>query len=97
MTSQLGKFNQAQNNWRLGASQFTRYMHSPLSEVPVIRHFFDHITEYPGNKRTPNVAVVFRNAPKHLENQVMAGSVFRMISDLSDNGLIHLVMDIGPE
>jgi len=28
---------------------------------------------------------------------VLAGSVFRMISDLADDGVIQLVMDVGPE
>ena len=32
-------------------------MHAPFSEVPLVRHFFEHWSEYPGSKRTPNVAV----------------------------------------
>lgn len=28
---------------------------------------------------------------------MLAGSVFRMISDLADDGVIQLVMDVGPE
>lgn len=58
---------------------------------------FEHWTEYPGNKRTPNVAVTFRNVPEHVENQVLAGSVFRMISDLADPGAIQIVTDVGSE
>lgn len=42
LSTRLGTYNKASNSWRLGKSQFTRYMHSPLSEVPVIRHLFEH-------------------------------------------------------
>ena len=42
MTANLGHYSKANNKWRLGATQFTRYMHSPLSEIPVIRHLFEH-------------------------------------------------------
>jgi hypothetical protein len=88
MTVNLGHYNKANNKWRLGGSQFTRYVHSPIGDFYLIRDLFEHTTEYPGNKRTPNVAVTFRNVPGKMENQVLAGSVFRMISDLADNGQI---------
>lgn len=59
MTQDLGPYSPSK--WRLGKSQFVRYMHSPLSEVPLIRYLFELSTEYPGSKRTPNVAVTFSN------------------------------------
>ena len=68
LTYRLGKYDRTKNNWRFGAVQFVRYLHSPLSQIPVIRHFFEHTTEYPGNKRTNNVAVSFRNVPKNIED-----------------------------
>jgi hypothetical protein len=67
LTKRLGKYDQAQNNWRFGSLQTLKYLHSPISNIPVIRHFFEHVTEQPGNKRTPNVAVTFNNVPKHME------------------------------
>jgi hypothetical protein len=32
-----------------------------------------------------------------MKNQVLAGTIFRMISDLGDDGVVHLVSDIGSE
>jgi hypothetical protein len=48
--------------------QFVRYVHNPLTQVPLIGRLFDHVTEYPGNHRTVSVAVTFRNVPKWMEN-----------------------------
>jgi hypothetical protein len=57
-----------------------------MSNIPVIRHLFEHHTEQPGNKRTPNVAVSFDNVPPHLKYKIMAGATFRMVNDLADDG-----------
>ena len=32
-----------------------------------------------------------------MKNQVLAGTIFRMIADLGDDGAVHLVSDIGSE
>ena len=72
-------------------------MHSPMSNIPILRHFFEYHTEQPGNKRTPNVAVMFENSPSHLEYKVLAGSTFRMVNDLADEGQVQLVTDVGSE
>ena len=72
-------------------------MHSPMSNIPILRHFFEYHTEQPGNKRTPNVAVMFENSPSHLEYKVLAGSTFRMVNDLAYEGQVQLVTDVGSE
>ncbi len=86
LTQKFGTFNQAENNWRYGSLVSIRYMHSPMSNIPVIRHLFEHHTEQPGNKRTPNVAVSFDNVPPHLKYKILAGATFRMVNDLADDG-----------
>jgi len=40
----FGKFDKAKNNWRYGNLVSVRYMHSPLSNIPIIRHFFEYYT-----------------------------------------------------
>lgn len=43
------------------------------------------------------MAVAFQNVPDRMKNQIIGGSIFRMISDLGDPGVILLVQDIGSE
>jgi hypothetical protein len=93
----MGKYDESKQNWKLSDRQFTKYVHLPFNNVPVINHMFQHITRYEGNKRTPNVAVAFQNVPDRMKNQIIGGSIFRMISDLGDPGVILLVQDIGSE
>ena len=45
LTKKFGKYDQAQNNWRYGSLLSLRYMHSPMSDIPILRHFFEHHTE----------------------------------------------------
>ena len=97
LTRKLGKFNKAANNWRYGSLVSVRYMHSPISNIPILRHFFEYYTEQPGNKRTPNVAIMFDNVPAQLQYKVLAGSTFRMVNDLADEGQVQLVTDVGSE
>lgn len=86
MKSKLGEYKGG--NWKLGYTQTTRYSHSPLTEVPILNRLFTYSHPYPGSKRTPNVAITWGNTKPNLENVVLGGSVFRMISDLSDEGQI---------
>lgn len=95
MTQKLGKFKGS--NWRLGLTQSTKYGHTPLTEIPILNRIFDHSTPYPGSKRTPNVSITWGNVAPHLETVVLGGSVFRMVSDLADEGQIQLVVDFGSE
>ena len=40
---------------------------------------------------------MFENSPDHLKNKLTAGSTFRMVNDLADDGQVQLVTDIGFE
>ena len=57
LTSYFGQYKD--NNWPLKYYQYTRYMHQPLSEVPLLRYLFEVTTSYPGNRRTVNLACSF--------------------------------------
>lgn len=95
--SRMGPFNPAKNNWRYGYLTKVTYDHSPFSNVPILRHVFGFETEYAGNRRTPNVALNFYNSKEEKMFKFNNGAVFRMVIDLSDEGKLDVVMDVGIE
>lgn len=97
LASEMGTFDEAKDNWRLGDRQFCVHVHSPFTAIPVLNDIFQHKHPHPGNRRTPSVAINFQNVPARMKNQVLAGTIFRMVADLGDDSAVHLVSDIGSE
>jgi len=93
----MGPFNPKKNNWRLGYLTKASYGHNPLSNVPIIRHLYAFETETPGNSRTLNVAISFLHSEEEKMFRHNNGPVFRMVNDLSDEGKLDVVMDVGIE
>lgn len=73
------------------------YTHGPFSGVPGLKYIYQFETEYPGSKRTPNPAMYMYNTPEAKQYKFVAGAVLRMVSDLSDNDQVQVVMDVGTE
>ena len=79
------------HNWRLGALTKVRYEHS-FSSTP-LRSFFEEWREHSGNNRTPQMYwhLSHSELPRYT---VQAGSIFRMINDMSDPDASYFSMDV---
>ena len=90
--TRLGPYDAAKNSWRYGTLTKMRVEHSPFTATP-LRYFFDRVYEGEGSKRTvflqwdmPNFKTLY---------EASAGSIVRMIADLTDPTSMYLSIDTG--
>ena len=82
-----------ENKWRLGDLMKIKFEHSPMSNIPPFRYWFEQIREHSGNRRSVQLYMSFYHdeGTKYLHR---AGSVFRMTADFSEPTFNYFSSDV---